>query len=321
MKKQLLVIDDEPDLEVLIRQRFRRQIRGGEMEFFFARNGEEALELLENEPQVEVVLTDINMPVMDGLTFLSRLGEKSRLLKAVVVSAYGDMDNIRRAMNLGAFDFVTKPIDFDDLDLTVSKTVKQVQEMRDFAETQKKLHGFKQELDIARNIQESMIPRVFPEKKEFSLFGDMIPAQEVGGDFYDFFEIDEERLGLVIADVSGKGISAALFMAISRTLMRATAMTGMSPDECLIQVNDLLARENPNSMFVTLFYAVLNKKSGEITYSDGGHNPPFLIREGGKVEMLKKVGGMAMGWLEGFKYRPGTLQLKKGETLFLYTDG
>ena len=128
---KILVVDDEPDLESLIKQRFRKKIRENEYEFVFAMNGREALERLDEHNDVEVVLSDINMPEMDGLTLLSKLSESHHLLKSVIISAYGDMENIRTAMNRGAFDFITKPISFQDLELTMEKTIKQVLQIRE----------------------------------------------------------------------------------------------------------------------------------------------------------------------------------------------
>ncbi len=128
---KILVVDDETDLEVLIKQKFRQKIRDQHYEFIFAVNGKHALEQLENNLDVDVVLSDINMPEMDGLTLLTKLNEKSGLLKSVIVSAYGDMENIRTAMNRGAFDFITKPVNFEDLELTMDKTLKHVQQMKD----------------------------------------------------------------------------------------------------------------------------------------------------------------------------------------------
>lgn len=126
MKSKILVVDDEADLQLLIKQKFRRQIREQQYEFIFAENGLKALETLDENPDIDMVLTDINMPEMDGLTLLIRLSEVSPLLKSVIVSAYGDMGNIRTAMNRGAFDFLTKPIDFKDLEVTMEKTLKYV---------------------------------------------------------------------------------------------------------------------------------------------------------------------------------------------------
>jgi len=128
---KILVVDDEQDLEILIKQKFRKKIRNDDYEFLFAINGVKALEKLEEHKDVDLVLSDINMPEMDGLTLLSKLNDKHSLLKSVIVSAYGDMENIRTAMNRGAFDFVTKPIDFNDLELTIEKTLKQVNQLKE----------------------------------------------------------------------------------------------------------------------------------------------------------------------------------------------
>lgn len=128
---KILVADDEPDLEALIKQKFRKKIRENSYEFVFAENGKDALEKLEDNPDVDIVLSDINMPEMDGLTFLTHLKESNSLIKAVIVSAYGDMENIRTAMNRGAFDFITKPINFEDLAVTMDKTISHVVQSRE----------------------------------------------------------------------------------------------------------------------------------------------------------------------------------------------
>lgn len=128
---KILVVDDEADLETLIKQKFRKQIRGGEYEFYFAENGRLALEEILREPEIDIVMSDINMPEMDGLTLLTKLNESSPLIKAVIVSAYGDMENIRTAMNRGAFDFITKPINFEDLTVTMEKTLKHAQHVKE----------------------------------------------------------------------------------------------------------------------------------------------------------------------------------------------
>src|SRR3954471_14544914 len=136
---KILVADDEMDLEILIKQKFRRQIREHQYEFVFAANGCDALNKLKDHPDIDVVLSDINMPEMDGLTLLGKLNEISPLIKAVIVSAYGDMENIRTAMNRGAFDFVTKPIDFSDLETTINKTINEIRLIRKGQEAREQL--------------------------------------------------------------------------------------------------------------------------------------------------------------------------------------
>ncbi len=144
---KILVVDDEPDLQVLIKQKFRKKIRAKEYEFLFAENGKQALDLLNENQDVDLVLSDINMPIMDGLTLLSELSETHQLLKSVIVSAYGDMENIRTAMNRGAFDFVTKPINFTDLELTMEKTLKHVQHLRETLQAVKENNILKMYVD------------------------------------------------------------------------------------------------------------------------------------------------------------------------------
>ncbi|HSZ85965.1 MAG TPA: adenylate/guanylate cyclase domain-containing protein [Puia sp.] len=156
---KILVADDEADLEVLIKQKFRRQIREKQYEFFFASNGIEALEKIRLEPDLDIVLTDINMPEMDGLTLLGKLNDVSPLIKAVIVSAYGDMDNIRTAMNKGAFDFITKPVNFDDLETTIIKTIRYVTQTRETLEAIKENNILRMYVD--KNVLNFMTRREF----------------------------------------------------------------------------------------------------------------------------------------------------------------
>ena len=324
MAVRILVVDDEPDLESLIRQKFRKKIRSNEFEFFFAQNGAEALSCLDANRDIEVLLTDLNMPVMDGLTLLENLAARAEPLKAVVISAYGDIDNIRTAMNRGAFDFLTKPIDFNDLELTIDKTIKEVESMKAGQEAQRNLLTMRREMELAAQIQQSILPKTFPpfpERTDLDIHAAMTPAQSVGGDFYDFYLLDEHRLAFMIGDVSGKGMAAALFMAMSRSLLKATALTGVGPGECLSHVNDLICRDNASGMFVTLFYGILDTRSGELRYSNAGHNPPVLLCGGDCLRELENLGGLVLGVISDQHYQDKAVGLARGDGVFLYTDG
>ena len=315
---RVLVVDDEPDVETLIRQRFKR--RNG-FEFVFARNGQEALEKLRLDPDLSLVVTDINMPVMDGLALLRNLNElDGRLVKAVILSAYGDMENIRTAMNRGAYDFLTKPIDFEDFESTLNRTRAALAEEREGMEARVQLSAIEQELEIAANIQASILPREFPsDRTDFGIYAAMTPAHRVGGDFYDFFDIGEDKLGFLIGDVSGKGIPAALFMAVSRTLLRATALRGVEPAECLRYANEVLGGQREGGVYVTVFYGILHTATGEVEYCIGGHNPPYRVSDG--ITAIEEPGGMVIGLLPEATYETGKLQLKPGDSIFLFTDG
>lgn len=321
----MLVVDDEPDLESMIRQKFRKKINEGRYEFVFASNGLEALSRLLEHKDIGIVLSDINMPEMDGLTLLAKLNElRNPALRTVIVSAYGDMDNIRTAMNRGAYDFVTKPIDFIDLEATIEKTIKELETIRSAIAEHDKLVALQTDLDTARNIQSAILPKKFPpfpEIKEFEIFAAMEPAKEVGGDLYDFFLLDNNRVGFVVGDVSGKGVPAAIFMAVSRTLIRATALKGIPPEECLTYVNHLLCHESVASMFVTVFYGVLDYKNGTLIYANAGHNPPYILTKEGELKALELTGGVALGVVDGIGYKSKTVQIANGDLIYLYTDG
>ncbi|MCL4278282.1 MAG: SpoIIE family protein phosphatase [Ignavibacteriaceae bacterium] len=322
---KILVVDDEPDLESLILQKFRSKIKAKEYEFHFAQNGSEALDKIANDGTIDLILTDINMPVMDGLTLLSKINElNNKLMKSIIVSAYGDMENIRTAMNRGAYDFITKPIDLKDLEITIEKSLSEINLYKQAMVSHNKLVALQQELDIATTIQTSILPKTFPafpDRKEFDIYAKMIPAKEVGGDLYDFFLIDKYRLGVVIGDVSGKGIAAALLMAVCKTLIKATAYKGLPTDSVLFEVNNLLVDESPPNMFVTVFYGVLDTRNGAFEYANGGHNSPYLISNDGTTKLLDDVGGLLLGNIKSTEYQSNIIMLKPGESIFFYTDG
>ncbi len=180
------------------------------------------------------------------------------------------------------------------------------------------------ELSIAADIQASMLPRIFPpfpDKNEIDIFAIMEPAKEVGGDFYDFFFIDDDRLCFLIGDVSGKGVPAALFMAIMKYLLKTEALRGVSPDEVLSRVNATICPENEACMFATIFCGILNVKTGHVQFANAGHNPPLLCPQNREVEFIDLEKGFVAGVMEDVKFICQDLTLNPGDILFLYTDG
>ena len=205
--------------------------------------------------------------------------------------------------------------------ITMERALRQsVSELKETTAAKERIES---ELKIARDIQMSMVPKTFPpfpDRPEFDLYAILVPAREVGGDFYDFFFIDDNHLCFAIGDVSGKGIPAALFMAVTRTLFRTTASKVSIPDKILSLLNLEMCRNNDTCMFVTVFCAVLDIRTGEVEYSNGGHNLPYLISHG-EIAPLKNTGGMALGFTEDVTYRSEKIVLRAGDGLFLYTDG
>lgn len=197
------------------------------------------------------------------------------------------------------------------------------QYLKNLQETTAAKERIESELKIAHDIQMSMVPKIFPpfpHRREFDVYATLVPAKEVGGDFYDFFFVDEDQLCFAIGDVSGKGVPASLFMAVTKTLLRATASRTGNPDEILSRLNAELCRDNASCMFVTLYTAILEIRSGRLEYSNGGHNLPYHLSNG-RIQPLDNTPGMVLGAMEGVKYSTNKMVLQPGDRLLLYTDG
>ena len=180
------------------------------------------------------------------------------------------------------------------------------------------------ELDIAKHIQASMLPCIFPafpERKEFDIYATMEPAKEVGGDFYDFFMVDDTHLAIVMADVSGKGVPAALFMVIGKTLIKDHTTPGRDLGKVFTEVNQLLCESNSEELFITAFEGVLDLVTGEFVYVNAGHEMPFICKAGGDFEPYKIRAAFVLAGMEGMKYRAGSMRLEPGDKIFQYTDG
>ena len=193
-----------------------------------------------------------------------------------------------------------------------------------FAEKQNQLKTTENELALAAKIQSDLLPNIFPPfpgREEFDLFASMTPAKEVGGDFYDFFLIDDDHLGMIIADVSGKGIPASLFMMASKILLENIALSGAEPGEVLQKANDQICRESHTDMFVTVWYGVLEISTGNVKAANAGHEYPALKKADGSFELFKDKHGFVLGGMEGMKYKQYEFHMDKGAAIFLYTDG
>ncbi len=325
MPIKILSIDDEPDMQELLKMKYRKQIRNEEYEFHFANHGAEALEIVKNIDDISLILCDINMPVMDGLTFLEHIKElKKPATRTIMVSAYSEMGNLRAAMNRGAFDFVTKPIDFEDLDVTIKKTLLYIEEIKQAIENEQQLSSLVRDLDIAKKIQLSLLPQKyppFPNRSELEIYGSMTAAKDVGGDLYDFFWIDQNRIAFIIADVSGKGIPAAIFMATARSVIKTVASKGNPPELTMFEANNLICQESVDSMFITTFYGIFNVLTGEFVYCNAGHTQPHYIDLQGNIKFLDRTGDLVLGAMDGVPYHSKSISLQKGEGIFMYTDG
>lgn len=283
-------------------------------------------------PQDELMedITQLNRIVL----FLSLAG--FILVLVVIVLIAGTITRPLRALSSatehvakGNLDFVLPPIRSED---EVGRLAQSFGTMMsslkrylvDLTEATAAKERIESELKIAHDIQMGILPKTFPpfpDRREFDIYAILEPAKEVGGDLYDFFFMDHDHLCFTIGDVSGKGMPAALFMAITRTLLKTKATQGLTADTVLARVNEDLSLDNPSSMFVTLFLGILDVRTGEVQYCNGGHNPPYLLRPDGGAEPLKSTEGIALGVLDSAPYHSNKITLREGESLFLYTDG
>lgn len=323
--RKILIVDDEPDLQMLMLQKFRHKVKAKEYELVFAEDGKSAIEMILSDSEISLILSDINMPRMDGLTMLTELQHIERYcLKTIMVSAYGDLENIRTAMNRGAFDFVTKPIDFKDLETTIEKSIREIERLEKGLELESQMKALNTDLDMAARIQQQILKKDFPaypDDKRFDVFANMIAAKHVGGDFYDFFKIDDDKFAFFIGDVAGKGMPAAIYMAVCDTMLKAIGSEVHCPAACLSKVNQMLIPVSDITTFVTVFYGILDLKSGELTYCNGGHNIPVLLSSDGSATEMEDVGGLLMGKFNFAQYEKKSITLKPGDSIITFTDG
>ncbi len=227
------------------------------------------------------------------------------------------MDNPMQVLEQGRSSLAMIALAFQKMSDRVQK---QNYSLREALEAKNAFIAIQKELDIATRVQLSLLPDDPPPTTRFCISGDMKAAKEVGGDFYDFFRLDKDRVVVVIADVSGKGVPAALFTVMARTLMRSTARQAQSPGEFLATINDFLEQNNDEQLFITVFYGLLNERTGQFMYANGGHNPPVLVDSQG-VRMLPLTGGVALGMFGGLEYMDACIDLETGSKLVFTTDG
>ncbi len=324
-QQKILVVDDERlNINVLV------DLLKPDYKMMAAKNGEQALKAVRVANPPDLILLDIMMPEMDGYEVCRHLkaDEATRDIPVIFITAMGETSDETKGLEVGAVDYITKPISPPIVQarvkthLALKRNMAELQKAYKIIEAQK--DRMEDELNIGREIQMSMIPLTFPpfpDRREFSIYATLQPAREVGGDFYDFFFIDENRFCLCIGDVSGKGVPAALFMAVTKTLIKSRATDDFSTASIITHVNDELSRDNKAYMFVTIFMGILDLKTGVLVYTNAGHNPPYLIRKDDSIERLDQKHGPVVGAMDGLAYKEDKTNLTRGDMLLLYTDG
>jgi sigma-B regulation protein RsbU (phosphoserine phosphatase) len=311
---RVLIVDDvKANVDVLV------QALREEYKLSIALNGDSALRSAEKNPP-DLVLLDIMMPGMDGYEVCRRLraAPQTREVPVMFLSSLEDVVNKTAGFEAGGNDYLTKPFEV----LEVKARVRSLLKAKAYNDAAKEKMAH--ELRIAREIQLGILPAdVSACTRGTGLDIQMImePAEEVGGDLYDVLRLDEDRVVVVVGDVSGKGIPAALFMAVSTTLIRAIARQVDRPEEILRRVNDALTVQNPRGMFVTIFFAIFEPRAKKISCASTGHPSPVLLRPGSAPRFPFQAPGMVAGILPGSTVPNQSLDLQAGDTLVFYTDG
>jgi sigma-B regulation protein RsbU (phosphoserine phosphatase) len=322
-KPVVLAVDDTPEnLDVV------KGILVPEYTVRAAINGPMALKIAESQP-VDIILLDIMMPEMDGYEVCEKLkaNPATKDIPVIFLTAKDQTEDEAKGFMLGAADYILKPVSPPILEARVRTHVALKRSMDDLQEAYTLIEAQKDrmqsELNVGRKIQLDMVPRdfpAFPGREDIDIYAMLRPAREIGGDLYDFFEKSPDEICICVGDVSGKGVPAALFMAVTKTLLKSTAPDDPSPASIITRVNDEISRDNPNVMFVTLFFGILNLTSGTLTYTNAGHNPSFIKRKDELIR-LDNLHGPVVGAMEGIAYGEDTVSLTNGDIIIAYTDG
>jgi sigma-B regulation protein RsbU (phosphoserine phosphatase) len=320
-KPVVLAVDDTPEnLDVV------KGILVPEYKVKVVTSGAVALKIVEKQPP-DIILLDIMMPEMDGYEVCRRLkaNPATAEIPVIFLTAKDQTADEAEGFALGAADYIHKPVNPPILQARVKTHValkKSFDELHDLSEALARAkERMEAELNVGRDIQHSMLPDTVPDCSEIALCASMDAAREVGGDFYDYFMLNDDELCFCVADVSGKGVGSALFMAMTKLQIKSRAADDKLPSKILTRVNADLARDNPSCMFVTVFLGTINLRSGQVTYSNAGHNPPLIKRASGEVEEVPDLHGPLLGVLEGREYGESTLTLAPGDVLLIFTDG
>jgi len=291
-----------------------------------AYGGKEALEKV-TAGRPDLILLDVMMPDLDGITVCRMLKEDraTHLIPIVIMTALNATEDRVRGIEAGADDFLTKPVDDRELHariVTLLKTKRVVdQTIDELQSVSTQLARMESELNIGREIQMSLLPHEFPDDSRISIHADLLPAREVGGDWYDFFFIDEDQLCFSIGDVAGKGVPGALFMAVVKTLIKSRAALDHSTASIIERINQELSKDNRSMMFATIFIGILNARTGELLYTNAAHNPPYRLSVDGELERLDSRHGVIVGPIKSSQYAEQKTVLANGDLLVLYTDG
>lgn len=325
-----LIIDDDPTTQELFNTVFADLGLDVDTACAFAGSDREAIDIIRSGATFDIAFIAIDRKPISGMSLFHQIKDRTFRVPRVALTSGDSLSLIRDAMNQGAADFLVKPVSTEDFSATLNRVLKTVERRRQNWNDRAEFSALKKEVDIAADIQQKILPTDFPVVSGYEFSARMRPAKSMGGDFYDIFSIPDGRTGIVVADVSGKGVPAAFYMAVARTLIRSVGMSpGVSPSECLFQVNELLCAHHIPGMFVSVFYAVLEhdlseqtpSETSQVHFANGGHQLPFKGSVDCPPEELAGGHGVVLGIMPDMEYEEETVVLGPNDYLFVYTDG
>jgi sigma-B regulation protein RsbU (phosphoserine phosphatase) len=316
-----LIVDSDPETGRVLQQKARSIYDGATMNYSLAATDDEALALIAGGTVFDIALVSIDSPAISGMSLFSKIEERSFRVPRIALASAADLMGIRRAMNEGATDFLLKPLVIDDFKTTVERVLADVERRRRNWRERSEYFSLKREVDIAVDIQKRILPQDFPGIEGYGVHAATWPAKIMGGDFYDVFRLEGGRIGMVMADVSGKGIPAAFYMAVAHTLLRSVAQSGAEPAICLQQVNDLLCEYHIPGMFVSALYGVLDPAKHTFTFSNAGHQPPYRRAADGSLATYAGGEGTVLGIMPEMQFGQESVKLAPEEFIFMFTDG
>lgn len=314
-QNRILVVDDDQINRMLLGRYLEKE--GHYVEF--AVHGREALKKL-SASHFDMVLLDIEMPEMNGYQVLEqiKLEPKWRDMPVIVTSALEELDSVVHCIEMGAEDYLTKPVNRVLLKARIDASLEK-KHLRD--RQTRLLNQLEREMELARRTQRSILPEKLPELQNYQFGALMIPTRAVGGDFYDFFNLGDDRWGVVVGDVSDKGLPAALFMTMTYSLMRVEALSGKPADQVVRSLNQYLCEMNTSSMFVTILYGILDCKQHRFDYVRAGHLVPLLFNDVGLPIPIVKKDGQAVGMVKNPLMDKNLIDIPRGGLLVLCSDG
>ncbi len=329
--KDYILLDDAPARVLVVddtrlNQKILQSALEGDYDVAIATNSLSAFKEIE-KCKPDLILLDIVMPGLDGYEVCRILKEdKSKAdIPIIFITGLTDVKAKSRGFEAGAVDYITKPFEILEVKARVhnhicmQRNMKNLKMAHDALDEQRR--RMQMELDLGKKIQSDMLPTIYPKNDKFDISAFLKPAKELGGDFYDFFFIDDDHLCFCVGDVSGKGVPAALFMAVTKTLIKSYAHGELSPASILSSVNRELSTDNQLMMFVSLFIGILCVSDGVLSFSNGGHNAPFLVKNDLSVIELSERHGMVLGYARDYAYKSGRVKFSAGDSLVLYSDG